>query len=275
MSNEDSLEDALLKIDEQEGLIDSLREKIAELEDTILDLKNEASSTSEELEQLKYELAVIDDLRQEIQDMELNLDEVKEKLDKSENKEEELKEKVDSLKDMLEEVLLNDENAVENYEKINEDGDTTEVYIYLGGARLLHNFYGPAKILGDNYYYYILGEEKRQDHRLPVKIINGRLFWEYIRPNVSYDAGVAHISGVNSEYWFNEAGELHNALNHPARKDEDGTVRYYFNGKLHRTDGPAVERPGAESLWYINGVKTSPEVFNFVDSRKKQHTKKL
>ena len=34
--------------------------------------------------------------------------------------------------------------------------------------------------------------------------------------------------------------------------DGNGDKRWYLNGKLHRTDGPAVERPEGTKVWYLN-----------------------
>lgn len=40
----------------------------------------------------------------------------------------------------------------------------------------------------------------------------------------------------------------------PAFKtDSYGTRRWYFNGKLHRTDGPAIEYANGSKAWYIKG----------------------
>lgn len=35
----------------------------------------------------------------------------------------------------------------------------------------------------------------------------------------------------------------------------DGTRAWYLDGKLHRTDGPAVETPRGFREWYRNGVR--------------------
>ena len=34
--------------------------------------------------------------------------------------------------------------------------------------------------------------------------------------------------------------------------DKDGTKRWYYNGKLHRTDGPAVETLNGTKEWWLN-----------------------
>ena len=36
---------------------------------------------------------------------------------------------------------------------------------------------------------------------------------------------------------------------------ENGTKEWYLNGKLHREDGPAIEYPSGNKLWWLNDVK--------------------
>ena len=43
--------------------------------------------------------------------------------------------------------------------------------------------------------------------------------------------------------------------------DRVGTRFWYLNGKLHREDGPAVERPNGTRFWYRNGERLSEEEF--------------
>ena len=35
----------------------------------------------------------------------------------------------------------------------------------------------------------------------------------------------------------------------------DGTKCWYFNGKLHREDGPALEYPNGAKSWFLNGKR--------------------
>ena len=46
---------------------------------------------------------------------------------------------------------------------------------------------------------------------------------------------------------------------------DDGAIRYYLNGDLHRKDGPALEYPNGYKAWSICG-KTSK--IEFPDGRK-------
>jgi hypothetical protein len=34
--------------------------------------------------------------------------------------------------------------------------------------------------------------------------------------------------------------------------DDYGTIRWYLKNKLHREDGPAIERANGDKLWYLN-----------------------
>ena len=51
--------------------------------------------------------------------------------------------------------------------------------------------------------------------------------------------------------WFVN-GKLHRE-DGPAVEEPDGTKEWYINGKRHREDGPAVEKPDGTKKWYING----------------------
>ena len=41
----------------------------------------------------------------------------------------------------------------------------------------------------------------------------------------------------------------------------DGTKRWYFNGKLHREDGPAYEEANGSKEWYLNGKEYTEEEY--------------
>lgn len=55
--------------------------------------------------------------------------------------------------------------------------------------------------------------------------------------------------------WLNQSGEYHRE-DGPARTWTSGpfagTCEYYFNGKCHRLDGPAVIYPNGCRVWWIN-----------------------
>jgi hypothetical protein len=52
------------------------------------------------------------------------------------------------------------------------------------------------------------------------------------------------------EWYFN--GKLHRT-DGPAFEHADGYKAWYLNGRPHRTDGPAVEYPNGDKHWYLNG----------------------
>ena len=43
--------------------------------------------------------------------------------------------------------------------------------------------------------------------------------------------------------------------------DRFGTKRYYWNNKLHREDGPAVEWSNGTKEWYLYGIKYTEKEF--------------
>jgi len=58
-------------------------------------------------------------------------------------------------------------------------------------------------------------------------------------------------------------GKLHRT-DGPAIEDADGGKWWYINNKLHRTDGPAAEWADGYKAWYINGKEYSEEDFNVI-----------
>jgi hypothetical protein len=60
----------------------------------------------------------------------------------------------------------------------------------------------------------------------------------------------------NKEWWFN--GKLHREGG-PAVEWSNGTKCWYLNGKCHREDGPAVEWEDGTSFWYLNNIAYSKE----------------
>jgi len=52
--------------------------------------------------------------------------------------------------------------------------------------------------------------------------------------------------------WYNENDKLHRE-DGPAIEKLDGDKYWYINGELHREDGPAVEEANGTKRWYVNG----------------------
>ena len=67
-----------------------------------------------------------------------------------------------------------------------------------------------------------------------------------------------HIFYVNRNgtkaWWLN--GKLHRT-NGPAVEDVDGNKAWYLNGKYHREDGPAIEYADGTKAWFLNGKEYS------------------
>jgi len=55
--------------------------------------------------------------------------------------------------------------------------------------------------------------------------------------------------------WRNEKGQFHRNGDHPAVIwKTTGTIKFYKNGKRHRTNGPAIMSP-YQSEWWIHGIR--------------------
>ena len=52
--------------------------------------------------------------------------------------------------------------------------------------------------------------------------------------------------------------------------DGNGDKRWYLNGKLHRTDGPAIEWIDGSKSWYLNGKlhRTDGPAIEYADGTK-------
>ena len=58
------------------------------------------------------------------------------------------------------------------------------------------------------------------------------------------------------EWWFN--GVLHRE-DGPAVEYVNGSKEWFLNGKCHREDGPAMEYSDGHNSWFLNGEATDPE----------------
>ena len=71
------------------------------------------------------------------------------------------------------------------------------------------------------------------------------------------------INPFGTFYWRDKAMTKSHREDGPAKQLTDGTTMWYFNNKLHRTNGPAVEYPNEYPdyyphgfrAWYIHGVR--------------------
>jgi hypothetical protein len=77
--------------------------------------------------------------------------------------------------------------------------------------------------------------------------------------------------GNGAEYEINDSGHKFWRLNGKLHRTDGPAVEFtnsdklwYINGKPHRTDGPAVEFTNGDKLWYINGIYYSKEEFDII-----------
>ena len=61
------------------------------------------------------------------------------------------------------------------------------------------------------------------------------------------------------KYWYFN-GQLHRE-DGPAVEYPDGTKHWYLKGEYHREDGPAIEYADGGKSWYLNGKKYSEKEY--------------
>lgn len=70
--------------------------------------------------------------------------------------------------------------------------------------------------------------------------------------------GCCYIINDHTHYWFGKGLKFHRD-NEPALIRDNGTQKWYINGKLHRLDGPAVIFQFGEIEFWIDGKNFSQE----------------
>ena len=66
------------------------------------------------------------------------------------------------------------------------------------------------------------------------------------------DKPICETDSYGSKRWYLN-GELHRT-DGPALEYPDGDKRWYLNGKYHRIDGPAIEFAHGSEEWWVNGL---------------------
>ena len=68
-------------------------------------------------------------------------------------------------------------------------------------------------------------------------------------------------NGDGTRRYYNSAGKLHRT-DGAAIEYANGEKWWYQNGRLHRTDGPAIEWNDGTKAWFINGRQLTEDEFN-------------
>ncbi len=83
-------------------------------------------------------------------------------------------------------------------------------------------------------------------------MINLKLIAQRIASNRSSNSNVQpEIHDNGDKFWY-----VNNKLHRedgPAIEKSNGTKEWYINGKCHREDGPAIEDAEGGKSWYLNG----------------------
>ena len=75
--------------------------------------------------------------------------------------------------------------------------------------------------------------------------------------------GIAEYIDSAKEWWFD--GNIHR-LDGPARVWLHGTKEWWIDGKRHRLDGPAIEHYSGSKYWYIDNIKCAKEQHKLLHS---------
>jgi hypothetical protein len=93
-------------------------------------------------------------------------------------------------------------------------------------------------------------------------VLKGCSEWEDNMKTIDLGNGAEYrISDDGNKYWYLN-GKLHRT-DGPAIESEYWGNHWVVNGRPHRTDGPAVERPDGKE-WYVNGKEYTEEEFEIV-----------
>ena len=68
------------------------------------------------------------------------------------------------------------------------------------------------------------------------------------------------VDDCGTKWWYFN-GQLHRE-DGPAVEWADGTKYWHFNGKIHREDGPAIEWASGSKYWFLNGEELTEAEFN-------------
>lgn len=75
--------------------------------------------------------------------------------------------------------------------------------------------------------------------------------------------------GTHLEWWIN--GRPHRT-DGPAVERPDGTRLWYYGGKEHRIDGPACVYADGRKFWYVDGIKYTDEFLYWLAANEWRNT---
>ena len=106
------------------------------------------------------------------------------------------------------------------------------------------------KYLGEVTLYYILPKDGGEK----VAVAVGEGDSKEVFDSKDNEKNLSWLKGKLQQYNIPSSIFKYVPFTGMIRKD-DGTILWYLNGLLHRTDGPAIETPGGLRSWYLNGER--------------------
>ncbi len=73
-----------------------------------------------------------------------------------------------------------------------------------------------------------------------------------------FDDSTLRVDGSGTHFWHDQEGRLHRT-DGPAIEWTNGDREWWVRARLHRIDGPAVERADGRCGWWINGREITDE----------------
>lgn len=122
----------------------------------------------------------------------------------------------------------------------------------------LHRTDGPAiELAYGSKCWYQNGELHRTDGPA-IEYANGTKKWYQEGKLHRTDGPAIEWVNGNKSWWvegskYTEEEFLEKMNSEVVRTEFDDRVEYRLNGKLHRTDGPAIEYDDGDKLWYVEG----------------------
>ena len=115
-----------------------------------------------------------------------------------------------------------------------------------------HRTDGPAiEYAGGGRSWWVNGiEYNHKDWKAMVKILNNFKKLGKVNLDEATEKPVMTVNRAGDKIWHLN-GKLHRT-DGPAIESSDGTKRWYINNQRHRTDGPAVEYTFGSKEWWIN-----------------------
>ena len=137
----------------------------------------------------------------------------------------------------------------------------------------IHRDGGPALIQADGTTFWYKDDNLHRLDGPAIECSNGTKEWHIdgvYHTKIEFNKKISQMKKSEEKIWtYSEFHKLPDKEKTGKFKFTDGTIIYYNNGRIHRSDGPAFEG-GCTTEWLINGVhhRLDGPAIEFSDGRK-------